>query len=312
MTCFTGAGISTASGIPDYRSGYGTVLETGPGCWEKAAYKEKFKEDLKKAGLPLPNTYRVPFNMTIQQARPSLTHMALTELMRRDILKGCISQNVDGLHRKSGMNPVQLAELHGNTNLEICMKCEREHMRDYRVRTAQKVKEHKTGRKCDTPGCGGDLKDTIINFGETLNLEIMEKGFMLSAMSDLIVAMGSSMRVCPANQMPLTTLARGGKFVMINLQKTPLDEAASLVIHERVDKVVALLMMKLEIPIPDFRRSYRLKVSIDKNDNKKLLFTGVDSNGACYTLFKSLKVIGVGPSTAQFPAPRQNTQPYST
>lgn len=137
MTCFTGAGISTSCGIPDYRSGYGTVLETGPGCWEKAAYKEKFKEDLKKAGKPLPNTYRVPFETTIQQARPSLTHMALAELMNRGTLKACISQNVDGLHRKTGMDPARLAELHGNTNLEICMVCEREHMRDYRVRTSK-------------------------------------------------------------------------------------------------------------------------------------------------------------------------------
>ena len=80
MTVFTGAGISTSTGIPDYRSGYGTVLETGPGCWEKAANREKYKEDMKKAGKPLPPAHRMPFNMTIQQARPSITHMALVEL----------------------------------------------------------------------------------------------------------------------------------------------------------------------------------------------------------------------------------------
>ena len=65
MSVFTGAGISTSTGIPDYRSGYGTVLETGPGCWEKAAFKNKYKEDMKKQGKPLPNSYRMPFNMTI-------------------------------------------------------------------------------------------------------------------------------------------------------------------------------------------------------------------------------------------------------
>ena len=206
MTCFTGAGISTACGIPDYRSGYGTVLETGPGCWEKAAFKDKFKADLKKAGLPLPNTYRVPFNTTVQEARPSRTHMALVELMNRDILKGCISQNIDGIHRKSGMHPDKLAELHGNTNLEVCIKCEREHMRDFRVRTANRCHDHKTGRTCDTPGCGGALKDTIINFGENLSQPILEKGFAECARSDLCVAMGSSMRVNPACAMPLETL----------------------------------------------------------------------------------------------------------
>jgi len=105
FSIFTGAGISTSAGIPDYRSGYGTVLATGPGCWEKAAMKNKYKADLKKNGKALPLAYRVPFATTIQQARPSPTHMAMKELMDRGILKGCVSQNIDGLHRKSGINP---------------------------------------------------------------------------------------------------------------------------------------------------------------------------------------------------------------
>ena len=91
MVAFTGAGISTSTGIPDYRSGFNTVLETGPGCWEKAALKEKWKKDKTKAGLPLPAAHRIPFNMTIQQARPSLTHMAMYELDKRGLLKFIIS-----------------------------------------------------------------------------------------------------------------------------------------------------------------------------------------------------------------------------
>ena len=310
LCCFTGAGISTAAGIPDYRSGYGTVLETGPGCWEKAAFKNKYKEDMKQAGKALPNAYRVPFNTTIQQARPTKTHMALVELQNRGILKGLVSQNIDGLHRKSGINPEILADLHGNTNLELCLKCGREHMRDFRVRTAQKAKEHKTGRICDTPGCKGELKDTIINFGENLVPEILRKGFALHAMADLSIAMGSSMRVSPACEMPLGTKLNGGRFVMINLQKTQIDMAADLVIHERVDKVIELLMAKLEMPIPDFRRSMRLKVSLSQ-DKRQVLFTGVDSNGACYTLFKSLRVTGLTPAAATFPARGQQVQPFT-
>ena len=111
--------------------------------------------------------------------------------------------------------------------------------------------------------------------------------------------------------MPLSMLASGGKFVMINLQKTQVDDKASLIIHERVDIVIELVMQKLEIPIPEFRRSYRLKVSLDPKDSKKVLFTGVDSNGACYTLFKSLKVSGLGNAVAQFPTPRHNIQPFA-
>ena len=227
--------------------------------------------------------------------------MAMVELMNRDILKCVVSQNIDGQHRKSGIHPDRLLEVHGNTNLEVCNKCGREHMRDYRVRTAQKCHDHLTGRTCDTPGCGGKLKDTIINFGENLNEYILERGFAEHEQSDLVVCMGSSMRVQPACNMPLGCKPNGGRLVVINLQKTPVDSDCDLIIHERVDKVVKLLMKKLELPIPDFRRSYRLKVSLDPA-GKKAFLTGVDANGACYTLFKQLRVTGLQQSYADYPA----------
>ena len=169
FVAFTGAGISTSSGIPDYRSGFDTVLETGPGCWESLANKKKYEEMLaaeKKAGK---SADKDTLRKSIQKAYPSITHMALVELYRKDHLKFITSQNVDGLHRKSGIPPELLAELHGNTNLEVCEECGREYMRDARVRTATHVFEHKTGRFCENPECGGALKDTIINFKEPLN-----------------------------------------------------------------------------------------------------------------------------------------------
>jgi len=89
--------------------------------------------------------------------------------MKKGYLKHIISQNIDGLHRKSGILSKDISELHGNTNLEICKKCGKDYMRDFRVRTALKCHDHKTGRKCDNPACKGDLYDSIINFGENLN-----------------------------------------------------------------------------------------------------------------------------------------------
>ena len=97
---------------------------------------------------------------------PTKTHMAMVELMNVGMLKHVISQNVDGLHRKSGIPAEKITEVHGNTNNEICMKCGANYMRDFRTRNAQHVKEHKTGRFCDDKKCGGPLMDTIINFGE--------------------------------------------------------------------------------------------------------------------------------------------------
>ena len=143
MCAFTGAGVSTSTGIPDYRSGYKTVLETGPGQWELEAYKLKYKQDMLRNGKPLPAAQTRSFH--IAEARASLTHMALVELQSRGILKGVVSQNVDGLHRKSGIIPENMAEVHGNINLEYCSRCNKEHMRDYRTRTAKTVHDHKTG-----------------------------------------------------------------------------------------------------------------------------------------------------------------------
>lgn len=102
--------------------------------------------------------------------------MAMVELTEKNHLKYIVSQNVDGLHRKSGIPACNLSELHGNTNLEVCEDCGREYMRDTRVRNAQQVHMHRTGRMCESIGCNGHLKDTIINFNENLNEAILEIG----------------------------------------------------------------------------------------------------------------------------------------
>ena len=214
---FTGAGISTATGIPDYRSGLKTCLPTGPGCWETKANMAKWKEQLKRSGKEMPLYQRTNFNTTIQKARPSKCHMAMVELERRGHLGAIVSQNIDGLHRKSGNHAEKLVELHGNYNLELCTKCGREHMRDYRVRAMEAHKKHLTGRICDTPGCGGALKDTIINFGENLVPSILNKGFEEHQKADLVIACGSSLRVAPASEMPVQAVQRGANFVNINL-----------------------------------------------------------------------------------------------
>ena len=111
-------------------------------------------------------------------------------------------------------------------------------MRDYRCPPEKKGQKHMTGRICDTPGCNGALKDTIINFGENLRDSNLEFGYRECGKSDLVLCMGSSMRVTPACDMPFTCKPKGGKVVIINLQKTPCDNKAALVIHEKIEKVI--------------------------------------------------------------------------
>ena len=131
MTAFTGAGCSTAAGINDYRSGYETMLPVGAGCWEKAANKAKAAAP--KAGV----------RIAMANALPTPTHMGLVKLQQEGILKYLVSQNVDGLHRKSGNPPDKLCELHGNRNLEYCVKCGKEYMRDFGVRSTVPKGAHK-------------------------------------------------------------------------------------------------------------------------------------------------------------------------
>ena len=123
-------------------------------------------EAAKKSGetVAIPKAQK---SVAMAQALPTMLHMALLELMNRGILKHVISQNTDGLHRKSGIPKDNITEVHGNRNLEVCVKCERDYMRDFGVRSTVSGGKRSilTGRKCDEPNCRGDLRTTTIAFG---------------------------------------------------------------------------------------------------------------------------------------------------
>lgn len=198
------------------------------------------------------------------------------------LLQYVVSQNVDGLHRKSGIPQDRIAEVHGNTNLEICSKCKKSYMRDFRVRNATTTHDHKTGRTCDDSACRGILKDSIINFGENLDEDILNAGFENCKMADLALCMGSSLRVTPAADMPKETAANGyGNLVIINLQKTPLDSMATLVIHGKCDDVMEKVMQKLDRNIPTWQLTKRARLQkLAKPDHFSIC--GIDTDGSPY------------------------------
>jgi len=194
---------------------------------------------------------------------PCKTHMAMVAMQDAGILKHVISQNIDGLHRKSGIHGENVSELHGNTNLEKCKKCGKDYMRDFRVRGINnKNHSHLTGRMCDNSNCNGALYDSIINFGENLNEEIFEKGEQMGYASDVMLCMGSSLRVTPACDIPKYMALQGGKMVICNLQKTVLDKYASLCIYAKCDDMIELLMKKLNMTIPQFKLQRWLKARL--------------------------------------------------
>jgi len=225
VIAFTGAGISTGTGIADFRSGLNTVLPTGPGVWE------------------LPKVDRPAGNILDQCVRavPGRSHRVLARLWRASLLQHVISQNVDGLHRKSGIPAAHLSELHGNIFVERCSRCGREYERDFNTITSGGY----TGRSCDQSLCGGRLRHTGVGFGEDLSREASDKAWAETEQADLCLALGSSITVTPASLMPEhvarahgKSLASGNGLVIVNLQATPCDSLATLRINGLVDDVL--------------------------------------------------------------------------
>jgi NAD-dependent SIR2 family protein deacetylase len=250
-----------------------TILPTGPGVWELRDH---------------PGAKRSPTARTtpITKAIPSVTHMALVELARRNLLHFVVSQNIDGLHLRSGLSSTLLAELHGNSNLETCKKCHTKFLRDFRTRTANKVHDHATTRKCTK--CGSILYDSIINFGESLPEYELETSFDHAERADVCLVLGSSLRVTPAADIPERVGERGGKLVIGNLQSTPLEKLASSNIHALCDDLMRGLMAKLDIPIPEWELHRRIRVTIK---DQTLSIMGLDLNqDIAYTLFSSIRI----------------------
>ncbi len=259
--------------IPDFRSGMNTIIPTGPGVWELRDHPGEKRS---------PKACTTPSSKAI----PSVTHMALVELARRNLLHFVVSQNTDGLHLRSGISSTILAELHGNSNLETCKKCHTKFLRDFRTRTAKKVHDHATTRKCTK--CGSTLYDSIINFGESLPEHELETSFENAERADVCLVLGSSLRVTPAADIPERVGERGGKLIIGNLQATPLSNMATVNIHALCDDLMRGLMAKLDIPIPEWELHRRIRVSI-KDQIVSIMGLDLDQDIA-YTLFSSVKV----------------------
>lgn len=152
------------------------------------------------------------------------------------------------------------------------------------------IHDHRTGRKCAR--CGGQLYDTIVNFGEPLPAEALELAFENAKKADLCLVLGSSLMVTPANEIPeVTGRRKGAKLVICNLQKTPLDKLSELRVYSRTDELMIRVMEKLDIPMPKFILKRRLIVRMDMEDGRRQLkVAGVDEDGTPATFLRSVKL----------------------
>jgi NAD-dependent SIR2 family protein deacetylase len=219
LVAFTGAGISTDSGIPDFR---------GPeGVWTR-----------RDAGLSPPR-----WKVSPDEVRPNASHTALVELQEMGKLKFLITQNTDNLHRASGISPELLAELHGNGQLMRCLSCDRLYTRSEVGWDSQRWGPgYRTQRpfrdQPSCPSCKGRLISSVVNFGDPLP----EKELMLAAehsrRCDLMLVLGSSLVVNPAASLVGLALQSGAAVVLINKGETPYDEVATLRLWEGIGEIL--------------------------------------------------------------------------
>ncbi|XP_059950541.1 NAD-dependent protein deacylase sirtuin-6 isoform X2 [Mesoplodon densirostris] len=193
------------------------------------------------------------FDTTFENARPTKTHMALVQLERVGLLRFLVSQNVDGLHVRSGFPRDKLAELHGNMFVEECVKCKTQYVRDTVVGS---MGLKATGRLCTVAksrglrACRGELRDTILDWEDSLPDRDLTLADEASRNADLSITLGTSLQIRPSGNLPLATKRRGGRLVIINLQPTKHDRHADLRIHGYVDEVMTRLMKHLGLEIP--------------------------------------------------------------
>jgi NAD-dependent deacetylase len=223
----TGAGISTPSGIPDFRS-------QSSGLWTKFdPFTVASLSAFRYHPLEVLEWVR-PLVRKIVSAEPNPAHTALARLERAGFLAGVITQNIDGLHTKAGSQCV--FEIHGNIRSATCTSCYHRAATDRLI-----VPFVESGCVPSCPNCGGLLKPDIVLFGEQLPYEVVQGAENLLEGCDLVLIAGSSLEVTPAATMPFNALSHGAKLIIVNNDPTYLDERADLVFHMDVIDVLPRL-----------------------------------------------------------------------
>lgn len=215
IVAFTGAGISTESGIPDYRGPNGVWARNAVPSIDTIRTDPEAQRDhwrFRKANYPV---------MLARQ--PNDGHRALVDLERAGRLLAVITQNIDGLHQKAGNNPERVIELHGSTHRLRCMHCGTEFDG---IAIQARLEAGEDDPRCEV--CGGPLRSATILFGEALPEAALRKAVAVSQVCDLMLVVGSSLVVNPAARLPAIAKQHGARLVIINRTPTPLDEVADV------------------------------------------------------------------------------------
>ena len=218
---FTGAGISTESGIPDFRSPGGIWTQMAPIYFDEFLASEEARRE----------TWRRRFAMEdiFKAAEPNRGHRAVDALVRRGKVAAVITQNIDGLHQASGIPPAKIVELHGNTTYATCLDCgERYEIADLRA----VFERDGAVPPCDK--CLGHVKTATVSFGQAMPVLAMQRAEQETLAADLCIVLGSSLVVYPAAGFPELAKRNGAALVIVNREPTGLDDLADLVLHRPI------------------------------------------------------------------------------
>jgi len=228
VVVFTGAGVSTESGIPDFRSPGGLWSRYDPSQF----YFQRFLSD-PQARKTYWQMYR-EFYAVLHRAQPNGAHYSCKMLLDMGKLLAVITQNVDGLHQRAGVPPELVLELHGNAWTVKCLSCGKSYSS---LEIEGWLKEGVEVPLCEE--CGGLLKPATVSFGQSLPQDVLFKAEECARRCDLLIAAGSSLVVYPAAMIPLIAKESGGRLAIVNLDPTPYDDRADLVIRGKASEILA-------------------------------------------------------------------------
>jgi NAD-dependent deacetylase len=222
---FTGAGISTECGIPDFRSPNGLWTRNRPIPFDEFVASREARDEAWRR--------RFAMEPTFAAARPGRGHRALASLYKAGKIPALITQNIDNLHQMSGFKPGDVVELHGNTTYARCIGCEKAYDLAW-----VKAQFDESGTAPDCTACDEPVKTATISFGQAMPEDAMRRAAELAGDCDLLLAIGSSLVVWPAAGFPLMAKRSGARLVIINNEPTEQDEIADLVIRHDIGETL--------------------------------------------------------------------------
>lgn len=235
IVVFTGAGLSTESGIPDFRS--------PGGLWDKYNPEDFYFQNFVSSEASREKYWQMATEMyqPMKRAQPNLAHLAVAELEKLGKLDCVITQNVDNLHCKAGNSDDKIVQLHGSAMHVSCLSCHRRYDRD---EIQERLRQGSKAPRCDD--CQGLLKPATISFGQSMPEKETSDAYDRSSRCDLFIVIGSSLVVQPAASMPLVAKRNGAKLVIINRDPTPYDDLADLVVHGLAGSIMAATLDKVK------------------------------------------------------------------